>query len=320
MDMYTGYEQLNALKEQKPTHSRRGFFARLSALAALPALRFADKSSTVYLIRGIYGSRGPAQQNLAGEAWRKCLPELINEKLLGRPKTQLAIKVDCSAPLLLPNRNVLSAFLANLFAAGSAPWKVTCYDSHQFALNRVKSVFTSKHGECSTLALRASAQNGAVATERRSDLLKLLSEQQTMHMHYGCVTNHRYFGYSGVLLQSALDFIDHPENLIENPEVMNAKVIESWRRHIAAKHVLSVLDCENLLYTQGPVGLPLAVREEQTLVAGNDPVAVDSIGLEFVNRRLSASGMATIKDDFLKQAEEAGLGARNPVIKRLHLE
>ena len=87
--------------------------------------------------------------------------------------------------------------------------------------------------------------------------------------------------------------------------------------HIKKKHKLSILDCLEVQYHRGPSFHPTWLEKSESLILGLDPVAVDYVGWQMIERFRATKGLPSLKEEtrepsYLKSAEKLGLGYADP--------
>ena len=86
---------------------------------------------------------------------------------------------------------------------------------------------------------------------------------------------------------------------------------------IKKKHKLSILDCLEVQYHRGPSYHPTWLEKSESLIFGLDPVAVDYVGWQMIERFREQKGLPSLKEEtrepsYLKTAEKLGLGYTDP--------
>jgi len=87
--------------------------------------------------------------------------------------------------------------------------------------------------------------------------------------------------------------------------------------HIKRKHKLSILDCLEVQYHRGPSFHPAWLERSECLIFGSDPVAVDYVGWQMIERFREKKGLPSLKEEardpsYLITAEKLGLGHTDP--------
>ncbi len=80
---------------------------------------------------------------------------------------------------------------------------------------------------------------------------------------------------------------------------------------IKYKTCLYIIDSLIGQYNLGPQGDPNYQWKYNGLIMGTDPVAVDTIGLDVINKKRQENNLHPLKIKHLKWAEEEGLGTHN---------
>jgi uncharacterized protein (DUF362 family) len=91
---------------------------------------------------------------------------------------------------------------------------------------------------------------------------------------------------------------------------------------IKRKHKLTVLDSLIVQYHRGPSYHPRWAEKYEALIFGLDPVAVDYVGWQLIEKFRAKAGLPSLEEEkrapvYLKTAEKMGLGKANPEEIRL---
>lgn len=86
---------------------------------------------------------------------------------------------------------------------------------------------------------------------------------------------------------------------------------------VKKKHKLSIIDCLEVQYHRGPSFHPTWLEKSESLIFGLDPVAVDYVGWQMIERFREKKGVPSLKEEtrepsYLKTAEKLGLGYSDP--------
>jgi len=266
-----------------------------------------------------------AQQPDIAAAWR----------VFVRPEDRVGIKVSTSgAPVSSTHPAVIAAVAEGLVAAGVAPERVVIWDrkwddlrrARYGALGRRYTVVSTDRvggydaGEFITAAVMGKLIAGdrgfdpagvAEQTSSKSHISSVLLRVNKV-IHIPALTDHLSAGLNGALPGMVLDNVDNWRRLARAPHFGDPFLAEAYADpRIGGRVVLTILDALRPQYAGGPFPEPQYVVNHGALYASRDPVAIDSIGLQLLDRFREEGGLPLLSKSvgWVKSAGQIGLGA-----------
>ena len=112
-----------------------------------------------------------------------------------------------------------------------------------------------------------------------------------------------------------LDNVDNWRRLARAPHFGDPFLAEAYADpRLGGKVVLTILDALRPQYAGGPFPEPQYVINHGALYASRDPVAIDAIGLQLLDRFRKEGGLPALSKNvgWIKSAEQIGLGVASP--------
>ena len=265
-----------------------------------------------------------ARQTDIAAAWR----------VFVRPEDRVGIKVSASgAPVSSTHPAVVAAVAEGLVAAGVAPERVIIWDRKWDDLRRARYgalgrrytvVSTDRFGgydaeEFITAAVMGKLIAGdrgfnpsgaAEQTSSKSHISSVLLRVNKV-IHIPTLTDHLSSGLNGALPGMVLDNVDNWRRLARAPHFGDPFLAEAYADpRIGGRVVLTILDALRPQYAGGPFPEPQYVVNHGALYASRDPVAIDAIGLQLLDRFREEGGLPLLSKSvgWVKSAGLIGLG------------
>ena len=259
-----------------------------------------------------------------GDAWR----------VFVRPKDRVGLKVSASgAPVSSTHPAVVAAVAEGLVAAGVAPSRIMIWDREWDDIKRAgygtlgqrfTVVATDRVGgydpkQTVTAAVMGKLIIGdrdfdpspsASQTASKSHLSVVLGTVDKV-VHLPALTDHLSSGVNGALSGMVLDNLDNWRRLARPPHFGDPFLPEIYAdERIGGKVVLTILDALRPQYGGGPFPGPQYTAQYGGIYASRDPVALDALGLELLDRFRGKGGLPPLAKDihWITSAEVLGLG------------
>jgi uncharacterized protein (DUF362 family) len=250
------------------------------------------------------------------------------------PEDRVGIKVSASgAPVSSTHPAVIAAVAEGLVAAGVAPERVVIWDRKWDDLRRARYgalgrrytvVSTDRVGgydaeEFITAAVMGKLISGdrgfdpsgaAEQTSSKSHISSVLLRVNKV-IHIPALTDHLSSGLNGALPGMVLDNVDNWRRLARAPHFGDPFLAEAYADpRIGGRVVLTILDALRPQYAGGPFPEPQYVVNHGALYASRDPVAIDAIGLQLLDRFREEGGLPLLSKNigWVKSAGQIGLG------------
>ena len=255
-----------------------------------------------------------------------------------RPQDRVGLKVSASgAPVSSTHPAVVSAVAEGLVAAGVAPSRIVIWDrkweditraGYGGLARRFVVASTDRAGgydtdEVVTAAvmgtliagdLEFKGKGGAGRTSSKSHLSAVLGAVDKV-IHLPALTDHLSSGLHGALSGMVLDNLDNWRRLARAPHFGDPFLAELYADpRLGGKVVLTILDALRPQYAGGPFPEPQYVVNHGAIYASRDPVAIDALGLQLLDRLRGAGGLPLLepKVGWIRSAEMIGLGTADP--------
>lgn len=265
-----------------------------------------------------------ARQPDVAAAWR----------IFVRPDDRVGIKVSASgAPVSSTHPAVIAAVAEGLVAAGVAPERIVIWDRKWDDLRRARYgalgrrytvVSTDRVGGYDAEGFITAAVMGkliagdrgfdpAGAAEQMSSKSHISSVLLRVNkvIHIPALTDHLSSGLNGALSGMVLDNVDNWRRLARAPHFGDPFLAEAYADpRIGGRVVLTILDALRPQYAGGPFPEPQYVLNHGALYASRDPVAIDAIGLQLLDRFREEGGLPLLSKNvgWVKSAGQIGLG------------
>jgi len=254
------------------------------------------------------------------------------------PEDRVGIKVSAAgAPVSSTHPAVIAAVAEGLVAAGVAPERIVIWDRKWDDLRRARYgalgrrynvVSTDRVGgyeekEVITAAVMGKliagdrdfkADGSADQTSSKSHISSVLSRVNKV-IHIPALTDHLSSAMNGALPGMVLDNVDNWRRLARAPHFGDPFLAEAYADpRLGGKVVLTILDALRPQYAGGPFPEPQYVINHGALYASRDPVAIDAIGLQLLDRFRKEGGLPALSKNvgWVKSAEQIGLGVASP--------
>jgi len=268
---------------------------------------------------------GAARQPDIAAAWR----------VFVKPDDRVGIKVSASgAPVSSTHPAVISAVAEGLVASGVAPERIIIWDrkwddlrrARYGALGRRYTVVSTDRvgGYDGEQFITAAAMGRLIAGDRafdpdgaaeqtssKSHISSVLRRVNKV-IHIPALTDHLSSGINGALPSMVLDNVDNWRRLARAPHFGDPYLAEAYADpRIGGKVVLTILDALRPQYAGGPFPEPQYVLNHGALYASRDPVAIDALGLQLLDRFRQEGGLPVLSKNigWIQSAETIGLGA-----------
>jgi len=270
----------------------------------------------------IQGERFDAQR--LGAMLDKALMRLANAndapaawKALFSPKDVVGLKVNCLAgPRLSTHPAVVDQIVRGLRLAGVPDGNIYIWEMKSPDLQRVGFQLTS-----SRTGLHCAGTDGhydsdiSYSGKVGSCLAPFVSRLCTAHINVPIVKDHLVAGL-GVGLKNFYGAIHNPNKYHDNmcdPYVADVNAFPQIRNRLR----LIVCDALNAQYDGGPTLRPDRLWDENSLLLSRDPVALDAIAMQIIDKRRVEAGLKTLADcgrapRWLDTARRYGLGENDP--------
>jgi len=268
----------------------------------------------VYIVQGMQRPAVTRNFTTVRSAWLDLLQQMNLAGDVAVPSTLM--KVDCSAPLSLPDTVAFSSLLNALYDAKRSPGSIAIYDMNDTDLQRLRPLVATHYSFPDTLSLRDAAGS---EQENRKNILKILRRQGTQHIVYGTAMNHFAFGYSGVLLQGALELVPGLKKSVKEEKIPLEQIARIWRKILLPKHAFSVLDLNRTVLSNGPAGTADYADSSEVLLISTNPVALDMVAFDMVNERVVGRRLKAMDDDWLEELDESKIVTLQPHIRRIQV-
>ena len=302
--------------------------APLAGMAAVPPAGFSPMSAPGVVVRvkkagsleanGLFPKPEDAKAMLT-----RALQELSGKSSLVEavrafihPQDRVCVKVNGIAlQNMASNKELVLPFVQAMVDAGVAPANITLLDQYPgfFQATRIKpkdvpaGVGISWHSNND-----ATMEWRPVANGRRCKFVRVLTEATAL-VNFSLVKDHSCHGFTG-----AMKNMTHGCNI--NPQDFHDRHGSPQIAILAAQDVLRsrlrlcILDGFKLMAHGGPLWKqPQYVIPHESVYAATDPVAVDSIGWDEVEKARATFGLKTLKDEgrepaYIAAAESLGVG------------
>jgi len=259
-----------------------------------------------------------------GDAWR----------VFVRPQDRVGLKVSTSgAPVSSTHPAVVAAVAEGLVTAGVAPSRIMIWDREwedikragYGALGQRFTVIATDRvgGYDSDQTVTAPVMGKLIMGDRdfdpspsgaqtasKSHLSVVLGAVDKV-VHLPALTDHLSSGVNGALSGMVLDNLDNWRRLARPPHFGDPFLPEIYADpRIGGKVVLTILDALRPQYGGGPFPEPQYMVKHGVIYASRDPVALDVLGLELLDRFRSEGGLPLLSKDiqWTTSAEVLGLG------------
>ncbi len=233
----------------------------------------------------------------------------------------VAVKVNCLAPEMAPSQSVVLAIAQGLAAAGVKSENVIIYDKEDRDLAKAGYTLRAEgpgplcYGTVGETVSPGYEERFSLQGETSFRLSKIVTRTATAIINVPVVKQHEYAGITGAL-KNHFGSIHNPEDFHKfacDPAVANVNQATAIR----SKQRLIIVDALRVLYAGGPAFAPQYLVPYWAILAGRDPVAVDTELLQLINLCRQQQGMDSVeKQEYppkhLQTAAQYGLGQGDP--------
>ena len=302
--------------------------ADLSGLAAVPPAGFSPMSVPGLVVRakksgcleanGIYPKPEDAKEMLT-----RALQELSGKsslvdavKAFIHPQDKVCVKVNGIAlQNMSTNKELVLPFVDAMIAAGVQPSNITLLEAYPAWMQGTR--ITPKSVPAGVQIVNHGKGDGTV--ERNIPSLRRVAKfarsltEATALVTFGLVKDHSQHGFTGALKTTTHGCLLNPQDFHElhgSPQV----AVVAAQDIVRSRMRLFILDGFKLMAHGGPLWRqPQYVIPHESVYAATDPVAVDSIGWDEVEKARATFGLKTLKDEgrepaYIAAAESLGVG------------
>lgn len=210
------------------------------------------------------------------------------------PDDVIAIKVNClPAPPLATHPEIVTAIISGLRAAGVPDGNIIIYDRLTRELERAGFSPNTRSG----VRCFGSDQSGYDAEPTEAGVVgcclsRIVSEMCTAVINVPVVKDHDLAGIS-IALKNHFGSINNPNKQHQNhccPQVADVNLLAPIR----AKQRLVIADALIVTYDGGPAYKPAGSTRLKTILAATDPVALDAVGHDIIERLRRGAGLPTL--------------------------
>lgn len=260
-----------------------------------------------------------------------------------RPQDRVGLKVSASgAPVSSTHPAVVSAVAEGLVAAGVDPSRIVIWDRKWDDMSRAGYgglarrfvvASTDRAGGYDKKEVVTAAVMGTLIagdrdfkgrgddgrTSSKSHLSAILGAVDKV-IHLPALTDHLSSGLNGAIPGMVLDNVDNWRRLARTPHFGDPFLPELYADpRLGGKVVLTILDALRPQYAGGPFPEPQYVVNHGAIYASRDPVAIDALGLQLLDRLRGEGGLPLLgkKIGWIRSAEMIGLGTAD--VRRIRL-
>ncbi len=148
-------------------------------------------------------------------------------------------------------------------------------------------------------------------TSRRSYFAMPLVNDFTKVINIASLTDHHTYGIHGCMLSLALGSVDNTLRFTQRNRAVDEAIGEILDHPVLKSKVkLHVMDALRVQYASGPKQEAEFIRPVGILLLSKDPVAVDTLGVEIIDRYRKSAGIESVDAiaGHIRAAAEIGLG------------
>jgi uncharacterized protein (DUF362 family) len=228
------------------------------------------------------------------------------------PSDVVGIKVNCSgAPEINSSPELVSAIIENLIRVGLPPEHIYIYD--RFA-NQMRIVNYEAHVPAGVKTAAAESARNSIAgydpftyvevdffgeEDTRSNLFRLVSEKFTKIINVPTMKEHRAAGVTGCLKNIAYGSFSNVARSHQREKTNTYSFIGTLAsvEPLRSRTVLNVMDGLRSLWQGGPfLQSPKFLFFPKQLILGTDPVALDRILIDMIERKRTEEGAPSLFD------------------------
>jgi uncharacterized protein (DUF362 family) len=237
------------------------------------------------------------------------------------PQDKVCVKVNGIAlQNMTTNKELVLPFVEAMIAAGVQPSNITLLEAYSgwMAATRITprnvpaGVQLVSHGKNdATMNWRNISSLG-----RRTKFARSLTEATAL-VTFGLIKDHSQHGYTGALKTTTHGTVLNPEEFHElhgSPQI----AVLAAQDIVRSRMRLCVIDGFKLMAHGGPLWKqPQYVVPHEAVYVSTDPVALDSIGWDLVEKARAGFGLKSLKDEnrepaYIRYAEQFGVGIADP--------
>jgi hypothetical protein len=249
---------------------------------------------------------------------------------------KFSARIDCRSATSSPDNAMISAFLEMLVSKEVQPWDINLWarrevdakragynlkvDGQQLEIGGVEKENYRGNPQLSGYNGKKVYRPAWFDNKSRFPLVSHLAGGKG-NLLFTTPKYHRFCGVDGVLA-SALGAVGRSGKLISSPDNMIRAICEIWQQFLQQNSVLNVVDATAALYEGGPVGLPYYRFNARKLIIGRDPVAVDKVALEVIDKKRDEVKYKPAAENgmkLLEKAEEMGLGSLKTKVIQINI-
>jgi uncharacterized protein (DUF362 family) len=249
-------------------------------------------------------------------------PNLVEAvKLFVHPDDKVCVKVNGIAEQNMgTNKELVLPFLDAMIAAGVKPDNITVLEQYGSFLagtrvnaqNVPKGVTTSVHqNKDATMAERLIPGTGV-----RTKFVRVLTES-TAVINFSLIKDHSICGYTGLLKNMTHGCQIYPHYF--HTHHASPQIAQLFAQDIIKSRLrLNITDGYKIMAHGGPLWKsPKHVTPYEAVFVSTDPVAMDTIGWQLVEKSRADFGLKSLKDEgrepsYIRAAADLGLGITDP--------
>jgi uncharacterized protein (DUF362 family) len=264
----------------------------------------------------------------AKEMLRRALQELTGKsdlveaaKLFVAPEDKVCVKVNGIAlQNMATNKELVLPFLDAMIAAGVPPKNITVLEQYPGFMQGTR---ISARSVPAGVSVVWHSNNDATmdwrdipGTQRHTKFVRVLTESTAL-INFALIKDHSICGYTGALKNmthgcsvNPQDFHDHHAS----PQIAILSAQDILRTRLR----LCVIDGFKLMAHGGPLYKhPEYVTPHESVYASTDPVALDAIGWDLVEKARAGFGLKSLTDEgrppaYIQAAADLGVGVADP--------
>ncbi len=269
----------------------------------------------------VFGSEGEIAQGVLDKMLGRCVAKLTSSqtavdgwKKLFKPTDVVGIKVNCLFGKGVSTRpEVAMAIVNGLMSAGVEEENIIVWDRSSRDL--IKSGYKPNKDGAGLKCLADDGDWGELIERGafKGRITKIISEKVTAFINAPILKTHRIAGVS-IALKNHYGSFDNPGSHHDNncnPALADFSSIPV----VKEKTRLVVVDALRAQHSGGPSLKPDAQWDFNSLIMGDDPVAVDSYGLRVIQEKRKELGLDPLDQKltaWLESAQERGVGTCDP--------
>ncbi len=238
---------------------------------------------------------------------------------------KVAVKVNAlGGPIAATQRVVADVIVDSIVAAGVPKSNVMIFDQFEGSMNKGGYKIVDKAGDVRVLSEKSLGYEAPQEVGSNTVKLAKALSWATIVINVPVLKEHPMCGTSGAIKNMVFGCIESPDFLHKNINEVLAEIYSSTQ--MQAKVKLNIMDASHVQYDGGPMYSSDARVQHDSIYVSTDPVAIDAIEWEVVERFRAEKGLQNLTDagrppEFLKLAQERGIGiAERKNIKLTEIE